>query len=98
MQPEWRGQESSADSGSQKASGHRRSLVAMSWLRSPAVMRRLNGWLAIAAVILIPVSLITGWIDSVRFVAALSIWALVSGHWSGWQSARVETKQDENSS
>jgi hypothetical protein len=61
----------------------------------PVFMRRVNGWLTIAAIILIPVSIITGWINSVVFVAALSIWALVSGHWAAWQAARVEVKQDE---
>jgi hypothetical protein len=25
---------------------------------------------------------------------ALSLWALVSGHWSAWQAARVEVNQD----
>jgi hypothetical protein len=39
--------------------------------------------------------LLTGWISSVTYVAALSLWALVSGHWSAWQAARVEVKQDE---
>jgi len=29
-------------------------------------------------------------------MAALSLWALVSGHWSAWQAARVEVKQDED--
>jgi len=29
----------------------------------------------------------------VTYVAALSIWALVSGHWSTWQAARVEVAQ-----
>ena len=29
------------------------------------------------------------------YVAALSLWALVSGHWSAWQAARVEVKQQE---
>jgi hypothetical protein len=61
----------------------------------PILMRRVNGWLTIAALILVPLSLLTGWIDSLRFVAALSVWALVSGHWSAWQAARVEVKQDE---
>lgn len=42
---------------------------------------------------MIPVSLITGWISSVAYVAALSLWALVSGHWSAWQAARVEVTQ-----
>ena len=44
---------------------------------------------------MIPVSILTGWINSVTYVAALSLWALVSGHWSAWQAARVEVKQAE---
>jgi C4-dicarboxylate-specific signal transduction histidine kinase len=32
---------------------------------------------------------------SVTFVSALSLWALVSGHWSAWQAARVEVTQRE---
>jgi hypothetical protein len=60
----------------------------------PVFMRRVNGWLAVLWVIMIPVSIITGWINSVTYVAALSLWALVSGHWSAWQAARVEVKQE----
>jgi hypothetical protein len=59
----------------------------------PAFMRRLNGWLTIFWIVMIPVSIFTGWISSVTYVAALSIWALVSGHWSTWQAARVEVAQ-----
>ena len=62
----------------------------------PAFMRRVNGWLTVFWVVMIPVSLITGWISSVTYVAALSLWALVSGHWSAWQAARVEVRQDED--
>ena len=58
-------------------------------------MRRVNGWLTVFWIVMIPVSLITGWISSVTYVAALSLWALVSGHWSAWQAARVEVRQDE---
>jgi hypothetical protein len=36
----------------------------------------------------------SGWLNSVVFVSALSLWALVSGHRSAWQSARVEVNQD----
>jgi hypothetical protein len=39
------------------------------------------------------VSRITGWVSSVVYVSALSLWALVSGHWSAWQAARVEVNQ-----
>jgi hypothetical protein len=60
----------------------------------PVFMRRLNGWLTIFWVLMIPVSLFTGWISSVQYVSVLSLWALVSGHWSAWQAARVEVKQE----
>jgi hypothetical protein len=59
----------------------------------PVFMRRLNGWLTIFWIVMIPVSITTGWISSVTYVAALSLWALVSGHWSAWQAARVEVEQ-----
>jgi type VI protein secretion system component VasK len=58
-------------------------------------MRSLNGWLTIFWIVMIPVSILTGWISSVTYVAALSLWALVSGHWSAWQAARVEVKQEK---
>lgn len=57
-------------------------------------MRRVNGYLTIFWIVMIPVSIITEWIDSVTYVAALSLWALVSGHWSAWQAARVEVQQE----
>ena len=59
----------------------------------PVFMRRVNGWLTIFWIVMIPVSMVTGWISSVTYVAALSLWALVSGHWSAWQAARVEVAQ-----
>ena len=60
---------------------------------NPVFMRRVNGWLTWFWIVMIPVSLLTGWINSVAYVAALSLWALVSGHWSAWQAARVECEQ-----
>jgi hypothetical protein len=59
----------------------------------PVFMRRVNGWLTIFWIGMIPVSLATGWVKSVVYVSALSLWALVSGHWSAWQAARVEVNQ-----
>lgn len=61
----------------------------------PVFMRRVNGWLTLFWIVMIPVSIATHWISSVTYVAALSLWALVSGHWSAWQAARVEVKQQE---
>lgn len=62
----------------------------------PIFMRRVNGWLAVFWILMIPVSLMMGWLDSVTYVSALSLWALVSGHWSAWQAARVEVAQAED--
>lgn len=59
----------------------------------PKLMRAVNGWLTIFWVFMIPVSVVTGWVSSVEYVSALSLWALVSGHWSAWQAARVEVEQ-----
>ena len=60
----------------------------------PVFMRRVNGWLAVFWIAMIPVSVMLGWLHSVVYVSALSLWALVSGHWSAWQAARVEVEQE----
>jgi hypothetical protein len=59
----------------------------------PVFMRRVNGWLTMFWVAMIPLSYFLGWLNSVVYVSALSLWALVSGHWSAWQAARVEVAQ-----
>jgi|SRR5436853_5523732 len=59
----------------------------------PVFMRRMNGWLTVGWIIMIPVSFATGLVKSVAYVSALSLWALVSGHWAAWQAARVEVAQ-----
>lgn len=61
----------------------------------PVFMRKVNGWLTMFWIAMIPVSVITGLLSKVEYVSALSLWALVSGHWSAWQAARVEVKQDK---
>ena len=61
----------------------------------PVFMRRVNGWLTVFWVAMIPVSYELGWLKSVVYVSALSLWALVAGHWSTWQAARVEVEQQQ---
>jgi hypothetical protein len=61
----------------------------------PVFMRRVNGWLTLFWVGMIPLSYGLGWLNSVVYVSALSLWALVSGHWAAWQAARVEVTQEE---
>jgi hypothetical protein len=62
----------------------------------PVFMRRVNGWLTIFWLVMIPVSVLTHRISMVIYVAALSLWALVSGYWSVWQAARVEVNHQED--
>ncbi|HET7900449.1 MAG TPA: hypothetical protein VFL59_04625 [Candidatus Nanopelagicales bacterium] len=74
------------------------SLIKSLWASvqgDPVFMRRVNGWLTIFWLVMIPISLVTHWVTSVVYVSALSLWALVSGHWSAWQAARVEVAQKE---
>jgi hypothetical protein len=62
----------------------------------PALMRKAQGWITVAWVVMIPVSLATGWVRSVTFVSALSLWALVASHGAWWAAATVECKQAEH--
>ena len=62
----------------------------------PIMMRRFNGWATVGWIIMIPISMFFGWLSSVEYVSALSLWALVSGHLSAWQAARVEVRQEED--
>lgn len=38
---------------------------------------------------MIPAALIMGWVKSVTFVSALSLWALVASHGAWWAAAKV---------
>src|SRR5207244_13380051 len=74
------------------------TLVKSMWASiqgDPVFMRRVNGWLTVFWIAMIPISIMTHWISSVTYVAALSLWALVSGHWAAWQAARVEVNQQK---
>jgi hypothetical protein len=35
------------------------------------------------------------WRRSVSYLVGLSVYAVVTGHWSSWQASRVEVRQDE---
>lgn len=59
-------------------------------------MRAFAGWNVVFWLVLIPISIWTGWVDSPAFISYLSEIALVLSSLSWWQSGRVEVKQDEN--
>ncbi len=62
---------------------------------NPVFMRRVNGWLTF--VWLIAAAPICIWLnDSVPFLVFISVYAVVTGHWSAYQAARVEVNQEED--
>lgn len=67
----------------------------MAVIDDAAFMRHFNGWSAVFFAVLIIPALIFGWVEIVTFVSVLSIWALVAAHWSTWQAAKVEEKEDK---
>lgn len=59
---------------------------------NPVVMKRINGWATViwfTAAIPICIFLST----SVPFLVFISVYAVVTGHWSTWAAARVEVTQ-----
>lgn len=34
------------------------------------------------------------WYEAIAFISVVSVYANTIGHWSAWQAARVEVKQD----
>jgi hypothetical protein len=61
----------------------------------PAFLRAFHGWATLAWAVLIPVTIFTGLKGSIIWIALMSVWANFVGHFSSWQAARVEVKQDE---
>ena len=45
---------------------------------------------AVAMIVLVPITLLTGMKSSLPWIAFMSVWANVMGHWSSWQGARAE--------
>lgn len=63
------------------------------WIGRPDYLRKFHGWAAIVwFIISLPLAFMYG--SSVVFVTFLSLYAIVTGHWSSWQAARVEVNQD----
>lgn len=60
----------------------------------PQFLRAFHGWLTIIwAALIIPS--VVWWKQSITWVVLMSVWANLAGHFSSWQAARVEVKQDE---
>jgi hypothetical protein len=46
-------------------------------------------------IVMVPISIAAGWVNSVAYVSALSIYALVAAHLSTYAAARTEVLQTD---
>ena len=60
----------------------------------PTFLRAFHGWATIAWLAL-AVPSVTLWRASIPYLVGLSVYAVVTGHWSSWQASRVEVVQSE---
>ena len=61
----------------------------------PVFMRKVNGWATVVWLILaVPICVFLS--SSVPFLVFISVYAVVTGHLSAWQAARVEVVQNED--
>lgn len=68
----------------------------MKIITDPKWFMRLNAVLTVFWIIMVPISVLLGWVNAVAYVAALSIYALVAAHLSTYAAARTEVLQSES--
>lgn len=61
---------------------------------SPTRAKHFHLTLTMLWAVMMPVALVTGWVYSLAFISVISIYANFAGHFSAWQAARTEIKQD----
>lgn len=53
-------------------------------------LRRAHGTLTVVWFVMLPVSIATGWIYSLAFISACSIYANAGTHFGAWQASKAE--------
>jgi hypothetical protein len=56
-------------------------------------LRHMHAALTILWFAMVPIALLTGWLYSIAFVAACSIYANAAAHFGAWQASRAETNE-----
>lgn len=62
---------------------------------APRFLRGFHGWMTLVWAAAIPLTVFTSLKSSLLWIGAMSSYALAIGHWSAWQSSRVETQMDD---
>lgn len=53
-------------------------------------LKRLHLCLLVCWLVMIPVAVVTGWLFSIAFISACSIYANAASHWSAFEGVRAE--------
>jgi hypothetical protein len=61
---------------------------------NPALMKRVQGWMTLFWLVMIPVSGVTGLVKDVSYISYLSLIALVLSQGAWWAAASVEARQE----
>lgn len=61
----------------------------------PHFLRAFHGYATWFWVAMAPLSALSGLKESIAYLVMISVYAVVTGHWSSWQSARAEIKIGE---
>lgn len=62
----------------------------------PVVARKVHGWAALFWIVAAVPSALTGLKSSISYLVFLSVYAVVAGHWGGYQAAGAEIKADDS--
>lgn len=65
----------------------------VSVMDDPVFLMKFNGWATVFWLLMI-IPTIFWWKNSIEYLVAVSVYAVIMGHLSTWQAARVEVKQD----
>jgi hypothetical protein len=67
------------------------------WRRVPAV-KKLHASLTVLWVAMVPIALVTGWVKSIVFISACSIYANAASHFAAWLAAKAEKEAESSGS
>jgi ABC-type Mn2+/Zn2+ transport system permease subunit len=58
-------------------------------------LRHSHAALTVAWLLMVPIALASGWLGSIVFVSACSVYANAASHLSAWQASRAETAAED---
>jgi hypothetical protein len=61
---------------------------------SANALRHAHAVAAAAWLVMVPVSIVTGWVASIVFVSACSLYANFASHAAAWQASRAEAQAE----